>query len=169
MDVSLEKYDEESDLEIKLGESLKGKGLTISSAESCTGGRIASLFAKHAGSSMFFKGSVVAYCNEVKEHVLGVDRQTLDTFGAVSRETVEQMVKGVCRLMKTDIGVATSGVAGPGGGSPETPVGTIWLGVGTKEEVITRKLSLTDNRECNIQMATNLAIFLAKEFVQKNF
>lgn len=145
---------------------LKEKNLTISTAESCTGGTIASYLAKHPGSSSFYIGSVVAYCNEVKHNVLGVSQETLDSVGAVSQQTVEQMVKGVCRLLKTDVGIAVSGVAGPDGGTKEKPVGTVWIAVGTEKEVVAKKLQLGTSREKNIEKASFEAIFLAKEFVQ---
>lgn len=155
--------------EVALGNLLKEKHLTIATAESCTGGTIASLLARHAGSSEFFTGAVVAYCNEVKHNVLGVSSETLETKGAVSSETVDQMVRGVCKLLKTDIGIAVSGVAGPGGGSAEKPVGTVWIAAGTKDKTITKRLNLTEWRDQNIQLSAIEAIFLAKEFVEKNF
>lgn len=155
--------------EVALGNLLKEKHLTIATAESCTGGTIASLLARHAGSSDFFTGAVVAYCNEVKHNVLGVSSETLETKGAVSSETVDQMVRGVCELLKTDVGIAVSGVAGPGGGSAEKPVGTVWIAAGTKDKTVTKKLNLTEWRDQNIQLSAIEAIFLAKEFVEKNF
>ena len=145
---------------------LQEKGLTISTAESCTGGTIASYLAKHPGSSTFYIGSVVAYCNEVKHAILGVEQEVLDTVGAVSQQTVEQMAKGVRRLLKTDIGISVSGIAGPGGGTKEKPVGTVWIAVADAERVASRKLQLGNLREKNIEKATVEAIFLAKEFVE---
>lgn len=118
-------------LEVHIGEMLKQRGQTIATAESCTGGKLAALLNKHAGSSAFYKGSVVAYANEVKEQVLGVSPETLKTCGAVSEETVLQMAEGVRRLLGTDYAIATSGIAGPDGGSAEKPVGTVWIGWAT--------------------------------------
>lgn len=118
-------------LEVHIGEMLKQRGQTIATAESCTGGKLAALLNKHAGSSAFYKGSVVAYANEVKEQVLGVSPETLKTHGAVSEETVLQMAEGVRRLLGTDYAIATSGIAGPDGGSAEKPVGTVWIGWAT--------------------------------------
>ncbi len=155
--------------EVALGNLLKEKKLTIATAESCTGGTIASLLTRHAGSSDFFTGAVVAYCNEVKHNLLGVSNDTLENKGAVSSETVDQMVRGVCKLMRTDIGIAVSGVAGPGGGSEEKPVGTVWIAVGTKDRTTTKRLNLTEWRDQNIQLSAIEAIFLAQEFVEKNF
>lgn len=118
-------------LEVHIGEMLKQRGQTIATAESCTGGKLAALLNKHAGSSAFYKGSVVAYANEVKVNVLGVSPETLKTQGAVSEETVLQMAEGVRRLLGTDYAIATSGIAGPDGGSTEKPVGTVWIGWAT--------------------------------------
>ena len=128
------KYVVETDdvpLEVHIGEMLKQRGQTIATAESCTGGKLAALLNKHAGSSAFYKGSVVAYANEVKEQVLGVSPETLKTQGAVSEETVLQMAEGVRGLLGTDYAIATSGIAGPDGGSAEKPVGTVWIGWAT--------------------------------------
>ena len=118
-------------LEVHIGEMLKQRGQTIATAESCTGGKLAALLNKHAGSSAFYKGSVVAYANEVKVNVLGVSPETLKTHGAVSEETVLQMAEGIRRLLGTDYAIATSGIAGPDGGSAEKPVGTVWIGWAT--------------------------------------
>ena len=117
--------------EVHIGEMLKQRGQTIATAESCTGGKLAALLNKHAGSSAFYKGSVVAYANEVKVNVLGVSPETLKTHGAVSEETVLQMAEEVRRLLGTDYAIATSGIAGPDGGSAEKPVGTVWIGWAT--------------------------------------
>lgn len=114
-------------LEVHLGEILKARHQTISTAESCTGGKLAALLNKHAGSSAFYYGSVVAYDNSVKHNVLGVSQSDLDTYGAVSEQVVCEMAEGVRRLCKTDYAMATSGIAGPDGGTPEKPVGTVWI------------------------------------------
>ncbi|MBO7501899.1 MAG: CinA family nicotinamide mononucleotide deamidase-related protein [Paludibacteraceae bacterium] len=114
-------------LEVLLGEQLKAKKATIATAESCTGGKLAALLNKHPGSSAFYKGSVVAYSNEVKHNVLGVNADDLNRYGAVSEPVVLQMAEGVRRLLNTDYAIATSGIAGPDGGSPEKPVGTVWM------------------------------------------
>ena len=120
---------EDKPLEVLVGEKLKALGQTIATAESCTGGKLAVLLNKHAGSSAFYKGSVVAYSNEVKEQVLKVRREYLDTYGAVSEQVVASMAYGVKRLLNADFAIATSGVAGPDGGTPEKPVGTVWLAI----------------------------------------
>ena len=115
--------------EIALAEILKQNRWTISTAESCTGGRIGALLTKHPGSSVFYKGSVIAYCNEVKQSVLGVQSDILESQGAVSAPVVEQMAQGVVRLLKTDLAIAVSGIAGPDGGTAEKPVGMVWMAV----------------------------------------
>lgn len=121
---------------------LREKGLTISTAESCTGGLVAKSITDIAGASSVFFGGVVSYDNSVKENVLGVKNDTLKNFGAVSYQTAIEMAKGVRTLMKTDIGISTTGIAGPGGGSKEKPVGTVYIGFSFKEETGFRLLSL---------------------------
>lgn len=149
-----------------LTELLKKKNLTIATAESCTGGTIATFLSKHPGSSSYYKGSVIAYCNEIKHKLLGVEEQILNTKGAVCQETIEQMAKGVCQQLKSDIGIATSGIAGPNSDSSGTPVGTIWIAVSDGQQTITKKLSLGKNRKKNILYTTYESFFLAKDFVE---
>ena len=115
--------------EIYLGEQLRTRGLTISVAESFTGGMIAHVITNAPGSSRYFQGGVIAYANEVKMDILGVAEQTLIDHGAVSRETVLEMAMGVRTALQTDIGISSSGIAGPDGGSPEKPVGLAWIGL----------------------------------------
>lgn len=127
-------------------------GITIATAESCTGGSIAAAITGVAGCSAVYKGSVVAYSNEVKAAVLGVGEDTLALHGAVSEPVVEQMAQGVQRVMNVRCAVATSGIAGPGGGTPEKPVGTVWMAVAVGNEVFTRLLQMDDKgREINIE------------------
>lgn len=135
----------------RLFEKLGYGQLTVSTAESCTGGGVSALITSVPGSSRYFKGGVVAYANEVKTGVLGVRPQTLQAYGAVSRETVSEMAVGVQRLMKTDCAVATSGIAGPGGGTPDKPVGTIWIAAAYKNEIYTRLLTQDHGRAQNVQ------------------
>ena len=113
------------------------KGLTVSAAESLTGGTIASMIAQIPGSSAYFKGSVTSYAVSVKEEVLGVD---VNVGGVVSESTAQQMAMGVARLLKSDCAVATTGIAGPGGGTPQKPVGTVWIAVANAEGVTARLL-----------------------------
>lgn len=145
-------------IERELGKLLMLKGKTVSTAESCTGGNIAQLITSVAGSSAYFRGSVVAYANDVKERVLGVNPQDIAEHGAVSEQVVLQMADGVRRLMGTDYAVATSGIAGPGGGTPENPVGTVWIAVSTPEKTFARKFAFSFTRERNIGKATVKAI-----------
>lgn len=120
-------------LEVIVGKMLQAQGATISTAESCTGGKLASLLNKHAGSSAFYWGSVVSYDNSVKQHVLGVPDKILETYGAVSEETVCVMANNVRKQMNTTYAIATSGIAGPSGGTAEKPVGTVWIAWATPE------------------------------------
>ncbi len=134
-------------------------GLTLSTAESCTGGNIAHLITSVSGSSQYYKGTVVAYSNEVKKSVLRVSAQDLDKFGAVSQPVVEQMAQGVRSLLKTDFAVATSGIAGPTGGTPEKPVGTVWIAVATPERVFSSKFRFGNRRDINIRKSSAMALY----------
>ena len=124
---------EDLPLEVLLGNLLKQRQQTISTAESCTGGRLAAMLNAQSGSSAFYMGSVVAYANEIKEQVLGVQHDTLLKYGAVSEQTVLEMANGVRKLLNTDYAIATSGIAGPTGGTAEKPVGTVWIAWATPE------------------------------------
>ena len=119
--------DTDEPLEVIVGQLLKERGATISTAESCTGGKLASLLNKHAGSSAFYWGSVISYDNSVKEQVLNVPEEIIKTHGVVSEEVVRIMAESIRKLIGTDYGIATSGIAGPSGGSKEKPVGTVWM------------------------------------------
>ena len=130
---------EDKPLETILGELLKQQNATIATAESCTGGRLAAALNALPGSSAYFMGSVVAYANEVKEQVLGVEHDTLMQYGAVSEQTVRQMAEGVRRLMRTDYAIATSGIAGPDGGTEDKPVGTVWIAWATPEGIVAER------------------------------
>lgn len=143
------------------------EGFTLSTAESCTAGNVAAIITAVPGSSRFYKGGVVAYANEVKEELLHVKKETLEAKGAVSEETVVEMVKGAMEVLHTDYAVATSGVAGPGGGTPDKPVGTIWVAAGNKEKVLTAKLTDDEGRDKNIQAATAKTLQLLLELCQK--
>lgn len=130
---------EDKPLETILGRLLMQKKRTIATAESCTGGRLAAALNAQPGSSVFYLGSVVAYANEVKEQVLGVEHNTLVGYGAVSEQTVRQMAEGIRRLMHTDFAIATSGIAGPDGGTEEKPVGTVWIAWATPEGTVAER------------------------------
>lgn len=156
---------EDIPIEQLLGNLLIASGRTVSTAESCTGGNIAHVFTSMPGSSAFFKGSVVAYANEVKENVLQVNAVDLETFGAVSQQVVEQMAVGVRKLLKTDVAIATSGIAGPTGGSDEKPVGTVWIAVCSADTILSREFRFGKFREQNIIRATQAALLLLKEIL----
>lgn len=134
------------------------RGLTLATAESCTGGNIARLLTAQAGASVYFKGGVVAYSNEVKESVLGVKHSTLEAHGAVSEETVREMVEGVRTRLGADLAIATTGIAGPDGGTAEKPVGTVWIAVADKTHTEAKLLQFGANRrQQNIDRSTNQA------------
>ena len=130
---------EDKPLEAILGELLKQKNATIATAESCTGGRLAAALNALPGSSSYYLGSVVAYANDVKQQVLGVEQDTLAQHGAVSEQTVREMAEGVRRLMHTDYAIATSGIAGPDGGTEDKPVGTVWIAWATPEGTVAER------------------------------
>lgn len=141
---------------------------TLSIAESCTGGLIASAITSYPGSSKFFKGGIVAYSVEAKENILGVSKGIIETKGAVSEETAIAMAKGVMKVFDSTCAMATTGVAGPTGGTPENPVGTIWIAAVCGEKVLTKKLEGDYGREMNVQLATEKALQLALNlFVKK--
>jgi PncC family amidohydrolase len=158
---------EDEGLESVIGKILKAKGKTMATAESCTGGYIAHLITSIPGSSEYYKGSVVSYSNEVKENVLGVMHETLETVGAVSEETVREMVKGTLKILKSDYAVATSGIMGPDGGSEEKPVGTVWIAVANYQQTETMKLNLRFDRERNISVTTAYALNFLRKFILK--
>lgn len=149
-------------LEEEVGGMMKSKKLSLSTAESCTGGGIASLITSVPGSSEYFNGGIVAYSNEVKMSLLHVSAETLERHGAVSRETVIEMVKGAMKTLKTDCAVATSGIAGPGGGTPEKPVGTVWIAAAYKNEIVTMKQEGDSGRLGNVQNAIQNALLLLR-------
>ena len=142
------------------------EGLTLATAESCTAGNIAAVITAIPGSSRFYKGGIVAYSNEVKTNLLNVNPETLQTKGAVSEETVIEMVKGAMKSMNSDCAIATSGIAGPTGGSPENPVGTVWIAVGMKDKIIKQKIDGDEGRQKNIEKATLNALQLLKKILQ---
>jgi nicotinamide-nucleotide amidase len=150
-------------LEEQIGQFFSAHQLTLSTAESCTGGNIAHLITTISGSSAYFNGSVVAYSNEVKNQVLGVSADDIREHGAVSSQVVVQMAEGVRRLLHTDFGVATSGIAGPTGGTPEKPVGTVWIAVSSPAGVVSRVFHFSGSRQLIIDRSTQAALLLLKE------
>lgn len=142
---------------------------TLATAESCTGGNIARLLTAQAGASAYFKGGIIAYSNEVKESALGVKHSTLQAHGAVSEETVREMVEGVRERLGADYAIATTGIAGPTGGTPEKPVGTVWVAVCSKDETVTQLMHYGDRRQQTIDRTTNQAYsMLMKLICQKH-
>lgn len=145
-------YGEENDtLEHVVGLLLKSHHKTLATAESCTGGYVSHLITSVPGSSSYYKGSIISYANEVKENELGVSNQILKTQGAVSEACVTQMAEGVRKKLNTDYAIATSGIAGPDGGTAEKPVGTVWIAVSGPKATIAKQFNMGDNRERTIQ------------------
>eukprot|EP01031_Cornospumella_fuschlensis_P029460 gene29460-35560_t len=157
------------DLEVAIGKELKKQGLTVSAAESCTGGYISHMFTKVAGSSAYFMGSVVSYDNSVKVNVLGVNAETIAQHGAVSEETVTLMAEGARKLMKTDFAIATSGIAGPDGGTPEKPVGTLWIACAMEGRTIAKKVQMANQRDTNIQYGSVVALNLLRKMMNGDY
>ena len=160
--------DEDETLAMVVQKILKEKNKTIGTAESCTGGYIAHLITSNAGSSVGFKGSIVSYANDVKERILGVTDKTLRSVGAVSEETVIQMVKGAIEKLQVDFAVSTSGIMGPDGGTDEKPVGTVWIAAGNKDKIETAKLAFRFDRERNIEMTAHAALNFLRKFIIAN-
>ena len=154
--------DQEESLEFVIGRLLKEFGMTICTAESCTGGRIANLITSIPGSSAYFKGSVVAYDNSVKTELLGVNEETLSKYGAVSEQVVVEMAEGILRKFQTDFAVSTSGIAGPDGGTPGKPVGTVWIAVASEKETITAGYVFGNSRIINIDRFSIAALSLLR-------
>jgi nicotinamide-nucleotide amidase len=141
-----------------LGKMLQAKGKTIGTAESCTGGFISHSLTLIPGSSAWYNGSVVTYSNDMKQQLLGVKAETLDKYGAVSEEVVTEMAMGALKLLKTDYIIAVSGIMGPDGGTPEKPVGTVWIAVGSNAGIVAVKRQLIYDRYNNIQMTAAYAM-----------
>lgn len=152
-------------LESAIGRMLQERNLTIATAESCTGGFVAHKLTSVPGSSAYYMGSVIAYDNQVKMNQLEVSEATLKAHGAVSEATVIEMVKGAVKLLGTDIAVATSGIAGPDGGTEEKPVGTIWIAVGNKDRVQTKLIKAGKNRIKNIEYSSVYALNEVRQFL----
>lgn len=155
--------EDEVTLEEVVGRLLLHNKLTLSTAESCTGGRIASLITSVPGSSGWFTGSVVAYDNSVKTGVLGVSPVTISRFGAVSEESAREMAEGMLRLAKTDYAIAVTGIAGPEGGTPEKPVGTVWIALASRDGVTAEKHRFADDRMINIARSAYTALNLLRK------
>jgi nicotinamide-nucleotide amidase len=157
--------DTEEGIEKVIGNLLKERKKFVATAESCTGGLIAHLLTMHPGSSNSFKGGVVAYSNEAKENVLHVQHKTIVTKGAVSEETVNEMVKGSLETLKSDYAVATSGIMGPDGGTPEKPVGTVWIAVGNRDKIEARQFYYRFDRQRNTELTAYAALNMLRLFI----
>lgn len=160
---------ENQKLEAVIGDQLRQQGLRLGTAESCTGGYIAHLITSIPGSSDYFAGSVVSYSNTLKERILGVSPQTLAEHGAVSAATVSEMAKGALTTLGVDLALSVSGIAGPGGGSDQKPVGTVWMAVADQQRVEAVKLQAGKDRLKNIQYASVHALNLVRKFVQQHY
>jgi nicotinamide-nucleotide amidase len=166
---AIEEYGKEPEtLEKIIGEMLKSKKKTMALAESCTGGYLGHLITSIAGSSDYFNGGIIAYANDIKMNVLKVNEKILSEKGAVSKEVAEQMSDGVRKRLKADFGIATTGIAGPTGGTPETPVGTVWISVASKDTVISEKFNFGNNRERNIRRAALSALNMLRTMLEKH-
>lgn len=146
---------------------LYSKGKTFGTAESCTGGRIAEAVIAVSGASDYFKGGIISYTNEVKENLLGVSHQVLEEQTAVCEDVAKEMVLGAIKALGVDYAVSATGIAGPTGGSKEIPVGTIWLGYGSKDDIRTFKLAEDYGRDINLSIATNKVLHLFLEFLKE--
>ncbi len=154
-----------SDLEQEIGNLLRQKGLTLGIVESATGGLMSHLITNVPGSSDYYKGSVTAYSNEVKIKVVGVKEETIDKYGAVSPQVAEEMAQGGRRILATDICLADTGIAGPGGATPGKPVGLFYIGLSHQTGTYTRKHNFERDREQNKQDAAEAALRWLKEYL----
>ncbi|MBS4066121.1 MAG: CinA family nicotinamide mononucleotide deamidase-related protein [Chitinophagaceae bacterium] len=160
--------DKDVTLEKALGDLLISKNKTMATAESCSGGYIAHLLTSVPGSSTYFKGTVVAYSYDAKETILGVNHSTLESKGAVSEETITEMFNGLMKVTTADYGIATSGIMGPGGGTDDKPVGTVWVAVGSREKMIAKRLHFRFDRAKNIELTAANALLMLFQFVRDN-
>ena len=160
-------YDGET-LPIALMKILKERGEKLTLAESCTGGYTSHLLVSTSGISDVYDGSITAYSYELKEKLLGVKRNTLETCGAVSEEVVREMVLGAIKATGSNHAIAISGIAGPGGGTPDKPVGTVWVACGNEQNMVTKKLQLTKNREMNIKYSAAISLNILRRLLLAN-
>lgn len=154
--------------EVLLGQLLQERGLKLATAESCTGGLIADRITNVPGSSEYFLGGIVAYAYEAKVALLGVSWATLQKYGAVSREIVLEMARGARRALRTDLAVSVSGIAGPGGGLPDKPVGTTWVGLSAPDGDWARKFVWEGDRLQNKALSVEAALQLVLDYLEDN-
>lgn len=159
--------DEDITMQEAVAKMLDKHKLFVGTAESCTGGYIAHLFTSRPGSSSSYKGGIVSYANQAKENVLGVQHSTIVTHGAVSEETVIEMVQGALEKLNVDYAIATSGILGPDGGTQQKPVGTAWIGVGNRKEIKTHKFFFRYDRRRNIELAAANALNMLSKFIME--
>jgi nicotinamide-nucleotide amidase len=158
---------EDIPLEKALLNLMAEKGLKLSVAESCTGGYISHLFTQHAGSSKVFLGGAVTYANELKESIVGVKDETILNYGAVSEETVTEMVLGALHNFKSDYAIAVTGIAGPDGGTPDKPVGTVWIGVASARKTFVKKFTFSSKRAQNIERSAISALSMLNTLLKE--
>lgn len=158
----------DASIEIQLGKLLRVKSLRLATAESCTGGLVADRITNVPGSSDYFLGGIIAYAYEAKVALLDVSWTTLRAYGAVSRETVLEMANGARKALNADIAISVSGISGPGGGLPNKPVGTTWLGLSTPEVELARMLSFSGDRRENKSLAAESALVMLVDFLRGN-
>lgn len=151
----------------QIGDILYSSGLTLGTAESCTGGRISEAIIAIPGASDYFKGSIVAYTNEVKEQLLHVSHSVLEKQTAVCEEVAKQMALGIIETLGVNFAIASTGIAGPEGGTPAIPIGTIWIAYGSKDDIRTFKLQENFGRDINLAIATNKSMRLFLDFLQE--
>ena len=156
-------------LERAVGQMLRDRQLTVGTAESCTGGLLGHQISSVPGASNYFEGSIVSYSYHLKKKLLGVKSETLTAYGAVSEETVIEMAKGALQALGTDIVVSISGIAGPSGGTPDKPVGTIWLAIASQEYIKTLKLQLGKDRQRNIEYTCVAGLNMIRLFINKHY
>lgn len=142
-------------------------GQTISTAESCSAGRLSAILTTPAGSSLYYKGGIVCYADDIKVRYLGVTQELLDEKTSVCEEVAQQMVSGALKMFSTDYAVAITGYAGPGGGTEENPVGTIWIAVGNKNRIVTQKVYNDLGRDEKVTIATEAAMSLLRDFLKE--
>lgn len=152
-------------IEKEVGDALRKRGLTLATAESCTGGLVAHRITNVSGSSEYYEGGVTAYANEVKTEILHVARETLEEKGAVSAECAKEMANGVRELLGSDVGISTTGIAGPTGGTPDKPVGLVYIALATKDYIDYEKHIFNRDREGNKREASDAALEMLKRYI----
>lgn len=160
--------EEDVALEKAILDQMKARNLTLSTAESCTGGYISHLITQHAGSSAVFAGGAVAYSYDLKESILGVKHQTLTEFGAVSEQTVKEMAEGAIAHFKTDYAIAVSGIAGPDGGMPGKPVGTVWIAIASQQQTVAKLFTFGEKRIQNIERSATAALTMLLNLLKQD-